>query len=110
MAGALWHADLILFGVPMVGALLSAMFRIDELVADPVQRRRRLPERLSRQGRPLSDWDEKGVAMCVEPDGTTRTRSGMLIRREGVRVPDRIRHRVRVVREILDEGAEGASG
>jgi len=59
------NADIFLFGIPMVAALLVAMFRLDELAC----RSRKLPK----HGRKLSNWDEDGVPICTDPVRTILT-------------------------------------
>lgn len=59
--------DSLLVAIPMVFLLFAGFFRLDELVA----RRPKAPE----QGRKLSDWDENGMPLCVEPDGIVSARA-----------------------------------
>jgi hypothetical protein len=54
-------ATALLVAVPMVCGLFVAMFRLDELYCRPGQ-----PTEI---GHALSDWDEDGAPLCIEPDG-----------------------------------------
>ena len=70
MSALHFDAAEILVAIPMVCGLFFAFFRLDELYG--------------RHGKPgecghaLSDWDEHGSPLCIEPDGAIhRRRKGM---------------------------------
>jgi hypothetical protein len=56
------NLDSVVFAVPMLGLLLSAFFRVDELAAKPAKPviHRRL----------ASGLDRNGIPICLDPDGT----------------------------------------
>jgi hypothetical protein len=62
------HSDAaaILIAIPMICGLFLTVFRLDELYG----RHGKLRER----GHALSDWDEQGSPLCVEPDGAIHRR------------------------------------
>ncbi len=74
MITPLSNADLLLFGLPMLGFLFAGLFRIDELLG----RSRKGPVR-----RPLAAGiDQDGMPINIEPDGTPlrRMRIGAQLR------------------------------
>jgi hypothetical protein len=67
------NMDAVVFGIPLVGLLISAFFRVDELVAAPQKRvthRRQMP-----------GLDHSGMPICVDPDGQVAPQDRHEIRR-----------------------------
>jgi hypothetical protein len=62
------NLDSVVFGIPLVGLLVSAFFRVDELVA--------APQRTKLHRRQMPGLDRNGIPMCLDPDGkvTPQTR------------------------------------
>lgn len=54
-------SDSILVAIPMVFIMFAGFFRLDEAFSKP--------KTTSQVRRGLTDWDENGVPLCVEPDG-----------------------------------------
>jgi hypothetical protein len=61
MASSQSALEALILGIPAVGILLTAFFRLDVLLAKPNGN--------SRIGHPLSHVDEDGRLVCIEPDG-----------------------------------------
>ncbi len=61
MQGVVSNLDSVIFAVPLVGLLVTAMFRVDELVGQPIK-----PVRHRRQ---VSGLDANGFPRCLDPDG-----------------------------------------
>ena len=59
------NSDTFLLTAPLVVAMVLAVFRVDELFSHSTKGRRPT-------GHPLSDWDESGSPICIEPDGHYR--------------------------------------
>jgi len=59
------NADAFLLAVPLVVFLFVALFRLDELVCKP--------RKTLRQGRRLTDWDERGAPICTDPERTVHS-------------------------------------
>jgi len=53
--------EALIFGIPAVGILVAAFFRLDTILGKP--------NRDSRIGHPLSHRGEDGEFVCIEPDG-----------------------------------------
>jgi hypothetical protein len=53
--------DVIFIAVPMLGIMLAAFFRLDELLVKP---KRKVEHR-----RAIAGLDEKGRPICLDPDG-----------------------------------------
>jgi hypothetical protein len=67
------NMDAVVFGIPLIGLLISAFFRVDELVAAPQKRvthRRQMP-----------GLDRNGMPQCVDPDGKVTPQTRHEVRR-----------------------------
>jgi hypothetical protein len=82
------HVDVteILVAIPMVCGMFLGFFRLDELFS-----KHKKPGEI---GHALSNWDEQGCPLCIEPDGTIHSSGNSAgqrpLRRKGpVSVPRR---------------------
>jgi hypothetical protein len=55
------NLDAVIFGIPLLGLLVSAFFRVDELASAP---RKRVSTR-----RQMAGTDLNGMPICMDPDG-----------------------------------------
>jgi hypothetical protein len=61
MSSSQFSLEALILGIPALGMLVAAFFRLDEMFATP--------RRGSRIGHPLSHRGEEGNFICIEPDG-----------------------------------------
>jgi hypothetical protein len=54
------NLDSVIFGIPLLGLLFSAFFRVDELAGKPLKV---VPNR-----RQVSGLDRNGIPLCLDPD------------------------------------------
>jgi energy-converting hydrogenase Eha subunit F len=61
------NLDSMIFVLPLLGLLISAFLRVDELASKPLKQ--------VRQGRQMAGYDQSGNPHCPDPDGTIPRRN-----------------------------------